>query len=229
MVWAVLNAGQSAALTEMEDLKSDRIVAILGGAILAHITVVAGDFQQVCLTDGPTDPSPLCVTKTQLAALLAGSTGAVGNGGSAGNQSPAAAQPGPGATSSPSGSVTQNAASTTPPTIAINGDNPAIIHAGDTYADLGATITGPQADLNLGIKTFLNGTLVSNIVIDTSSVATDTIDYVATDSAGLTSTSTRTVLIKAANDNQASSTPNAANDNIPPLDATTTTATSSAQ
>jgi hypothetical protein len=27
----------------------------------------------------------------------------------------------------------------------------------------GATITGPQADRNLGIKTFLNGQLVSNI------------------------------------------------------------------
>jgi hypothetical protein len=35
-------------------------------------------------------------------------------------------------------------------------------------------------------------------VLDTSSAATDTIDYVATDSAGLTATSTRTVLIEAA-------------------------------
>jgi hypothetical protein len=59
--------------------------------------------------------------------------------------------------------VTQNgAASTTPPSIAFSGDNPAVIRTGDSYADLGATITSPQADLNLGIKTFLNGTLVSN-------------------------------------------------------------------
>jgi len=36
------------------------------------------------------------------------------------------------------------------------------------------------------------------IVIDTSRIATDTIDYVATDTAGLTATSTRTVLIEAA-------------------------------
>jgi hypothetical protein len=43
----------------------------------------------------------------------------------------------------------------------------------------GATIEGPQADLNLDIKIFLNGTLVSNILLDTSTVATDTIDYVA--------------------------------------------------
>jgi hypothetical protein len=55
--------------------------------------------------------------------------------------------------------------------------------------------TGPQADLNLGIQTFLNGQLVSNIVIDTSAEATDTIDYVATDQSGLTATSTRTVII----------------------------------
>jgi hypothetical protein len=32
------------------------------------------------------------------------------------------------------------AASTTPPMIRLNGDNPAIIHVGDTYTDLGATI-----------------------------------------------------------------------------------------
>ena len=34
-------------------------------------------------------------------------------------------------------------------------------------------------------------------MIDTSQVATDTIDYVATDQDGLTATSTRTVLIEA--------------------------------
>jgi hypothetical protein len=51
---------------------------------------------------------------------------------------------------------------------------------------------------DLGYKTFLDGALVSNIIIDTSQVATDTIDYVATDTWGNTSTSTRTVLIDAA-------------------------------
>lgn len=61
---------------------------------------------------------------------------------------------------------------------------------------MGATITGAQADLDLGIKTFLNGALVSNIVVDTSTAPTDTIDYVVTDQNGLTSTSTRTVIIQ---------------------------------
>ena len=73
------------------------------------------------------------------------------------------------------------------PVIQINGDNPAIIQVGSTYNDLGATIIGPEADLNLGIRTFLNGTPVSNIEIDPSAAATDTIDYVATDQNGLTS------------------------------------------
>jgi hypothetical protein len=91
-----------------------------------------------------------------------------------------------------------------PPIIQINGNNPAIVQVGNTYTDLGATITGPQADLNLGIKTYLNGTLTSNIVVDTSQAATDTIDYVATDQSGLTSTSTRTVIIEAPSNSDSS-------------------------
>jgi hypothetical protein len=58
---------------------------------------------------------------------------------------------------------------------------------------------GPTADLNFGRQTVVNGKPTNPIVIDTSEVATDTIDYVATDSAGLTATSTRTVLIEVAN------------------------------
>jgi hypothetical protein len=55
-----------------------------------------------------------------------------------------------------------------------------------------------NVDQNLGVHTFLNGALVSNIVIDTSAAATDTIDYVATDQAGNTATSTRIVVIQPA-------------------------------
>jgi hypothetical protein len=40
-------------------------------------------------------------------------------------------------------------------------------------------------DLNLGIQTFLNGAPVSNIVLDTTQAATDTIDYVVTDQNGM--------------------------------------------
>jgi hypothetical protein len=111
----------------------------------------------------------------------------------------------------------------------VNGDNPAIIQVGATYTDLGAQITGPpQADLNLGITTYVNGAPMNPVQLDTSAAATDTIQYVATDSAGNTSTSTRTVIIQATNDltaqagNQASTTPT--NNNTPPLASTTTTA-----
>lgn len=56
----------------------------------------------------------------------------------------------------------------------ISGNNAAITHVGGSYSDLGTTISGPTADLKLGITPFLNGQFTSNIVIDTSAVATDT-------------------------------------------------------
>jgi hypothetical protein len=99
------------------------------------------------------------------------------------------------------------------------GGAPPFIQVGATYTDLGATITGPQADLNLGIMTYVNGAPMSPVQIDTSTVATDTIDYVATDSAGLTSTSTRTVIIEAAD----------APSIVPAATASTSQATSRAQ
>jgi hypothetical protein len=52
--------------------------------------------------------------------------------------------------------------------------------------------------LNLGITTYVNGTATSPVQLDTTQAATDTINYVATDSEGLTSTSTRTVIVQAA-------------------------------
>jgi hypothetical protein len=66
----------------------------------------------------------------------------------------------------------------------------------DTYTDLGAIITGPQPDLNLGLTTYLTGILTDPLVVETSQPATDTIDYVATDQNGPTSTSTRTLIIE---------------------------------
>ena len=132
------------------------------------------------------DGTPICINGDQLASLLASQ-------GSGSNQSPSAALPSPSGGTNPPESVTQNSASTTPPTITINGANPAIITIGDSYADLGATVSdtgqGQAGDSNLGLKYFLNGALVSNIVLDTSAVATDT--------SGNTATSTRTVIVEA--------------------------------
>jgi hypothetical protein len=134
--------------------------------------------QQLCLQES--DGATVCVNGDQLAAVLASA-----------NQS--------GTTpASPSTSPSASTATDTPPVIQINGDNPATIQIGASYADLGATITGPQADLNLGIETYLNGVLESSIELDTSAAATDTIAYVVIDSQGLTSTSTRIVIVEPA-------------------------------
>jgi hypothetical protein len=83
----------------------------------------------------------------------------------------------------------------------INGDNPATVDVGATYQDLGATITGPQADLNLGIEAIVDGgatTTPDQIAIDTTQPGTHTIRYVATDQAGAEGTATRTVIVHAA-------------------------------
>jgi hypothetical protein len=126
------------------------------------------------------------------------------------------ASQGGGPSNSPADEGSASSTPDAPPVIQINGNNPAFAQVGATYNDLGATISGPQADLNLGITTFLNGTLTSNIVVDTSQAATDTIDYVATDQNGLTSTSTRTVIVEAL-----------AASNPPSISASSTDATSS--
>jgi Domain of unknown function (DUF5011) len=86
---------------------------------------------------------------------------------------------------------------TTPPSINIQGNNPATIDVGDTYTDLGAVVQDNQGH-DLSYRTFINSVLSGNILIDTSQVATDTIDYVATDTWGNTATSTRTVIIEVA-------------------------------
>jgi hypothetical protein len=73
-------------------------------------------------------------------------------------------------------------ASSGPPIIAINGDNPANVSVGLTYADIGATITGPQADLNLGIHlyTMIIYHDLGNILADYADLQSDQIDNSST-------------------------------------------------
>jgi hypothetical protein len=121
-----------------------------------------GDFGKVCAKKS--DGSYVCITADQLAAVLSGQSS---------NQS----------SPSSSGPQVQISGSTpfvisgtsTPPTIDIQGNNPAIIHVGDTYTDLGAIVTDNQGH-SLSFRTFVNAVLESQIVIDTSAPATDTID-----------------------------------------------------
>jgi hypothetical protein len=109
--------------------------------------------KQLCIAD---DAGTTCVSRSQLQALL-GSQPAV--------QISAATPPVISGTS-------------TPPSINIQGSNPATINVGDTYTDLGAVVHDDQGN-------------------DLSYRATDTIDYVATDTWGNSATSTRTVIIEA--------------------------------
>jgi hypothetical protein len=95
-----------------------------------------------------------CVTPAQFQAMVAAAN---------------ASQPSGQGSGTPSSGNTQ--ATDTPPVIQINGDNPATVQVGATYNDLGATITGPQQDLNLGISTYVNGVAISPVQIDTSTAA----------------------------------------------------------
>jgi Chaperone of endosialidase len=160
--------------------------------------------KELCLQKS--DGTNVCVTGDQLAAAISGASSPTPA--SSSSQTPPPSSSGAATSSSTDSSAT-------PPVMQVNGDNRAIIHVGATYNDLGAIITGPTADLNLGITTYVNGTLMNPIKIDTTQAATDTIDYVATDQYGLTSTSTRTVVIQAPS--------------IVPTNDASSTATSSAQ
>lgn len=118
-----------------------------------------------------------CITESQLAAILA----------AIGQSTILSAQVSTG---------TSATSSSTPPQITIAGNNPAHITIGDTYQDLGAMAKDSEGH-DLGVRTFLNGAFVSDIVIDTSTTTTDIIEYVATDTWGQTATATRTVIIDA--------------------------------
>ena len=124
--------------------------------------------KQLCIAD---DAGTTCVSRSQLQALL-GSQPAV--------QISAATPPVISGTS-------------TPPSINIQASNPATINVGDTYTDLGAIVHDDQGH-DLSYRAFIKS---GNILIDTSQVATDTTDYVATDTWGNSATSMRTVIIEA--------------------------------
>ena len=154
---------------------------------------IVGD--QLCARKS--DGSLECLTGDQLAAVVT-ATGKTFTPSSTEGTAPRSTDPA--ATDTATSSVL-----TTPLMISISGNNPALIHVGDTYQDLGATAKDSQGH-DLGVRTFLNGAFVSDIVIDTSTTTTDIIEYVATDTWGQTATATRTVIIIDAPPNLAAST-----------------------
>lgn len=145
------------------------------------ITSAVGNFGRVNTDQLNTDQlcvGSTCVNEAQLAALLANA----GNAGSGSNNSPAPSNEGE--------------TDTEAPTITINGNNPAVLQVGDAYSDLGATVTD-NVGLNLGYQTFLGSTPMEFATLDTSEPNEWHIHYVATDNAGNTATSTRTVIVEA--------------------------------
>jgi hypothetical protein len=133
------------------------------------------DIQKLCI--GST-----CLTEDQVKSILA----VIGQ---------AAASKASGGTSA-MGTIASSATST-PPELSINGANPAMIRVGDTYSDLGATVTGPATALNLGITVYLDGaqTDVFTFHLDTSTTSIHAIDYVVTDQRNQTATATRAVTV----------------------------------
>ncbi|MBI2108580.1 MAG: DUF5011 domain-containing protein [Parcubacteria group bacterium] len=84
---------------------------------------------------------------------------------------------------------------TVPPTVTINGNNPATIEIRKGYSDNGVTVTD-NVDQNLGVSVTVDGVSVSEIQINTSIAGEHTIVYTATDSAGNSTSATRTVIIE---------------------------------
>ena len=99
-----------------------------------------------------------------------------------------------------SGSGDNGNTDTSAPVITLLGNNPAEITIGDTYSDMGATVTDTDGDgsvnNNLGIQFNVNGIDVTSISLDTSTTTTHTIIYSAVDGAGNTGAATRTVIVE---------------------------------
>ena len=89
-------------------------------------------------------------------------------------------------------------ADTEAPVIMLNGNNPAEAPIGSEYHDLGVIVTD-NIDQNLGFSVWRDGVELgrnlSGVSVDTSAAGERAISYVATDQAGNTATSTRTVVI----------------------------------
>jgi len=171
------------------------------------------DVQKLCVGDSANDNAPVCVSKSQLASLLA-----MTNAGAPGAVSGAPASSAQGSTED--GNSTTLTANNSP-TLVVNGNNPVTWQLNTPWQDnLGALFThAGQSE-----------TIYSTSTVDTSATGTTTVDYWALiPSSGHYLHTTRHVVIEgAANDNAAVE---AANDNtpLPIMLATGTEATSSAQ
>ena len=154
-----------------------------------------------------------CVTESQLRSLLNGQTAAAAASqsgiGDSGTQDPVTPTLGgetlvasstDSATSTPSGeTLVASSSDSIAPVITVSGSNPATINVGESYNDLGATVTD-NVDHNLGVHAMVDGgaeITLDQIYIDTSATGTHSIVYTSTDQAGNTGTAERTVNVVA--------------------------------
>ncbi|MDO8561751.1 MAG: tail fiber domain-containing protein [bacterium] len=147
--------------------------------------------EKICVDDQ-------CLTKEDVRALIVLAHAQTASAAEATATSTIASNSDVGSYDLPTSSATSTA-DTEPPAITLNGLNPANLTVGDTYGDLGASVTD-NISQNLGIYASLDGgatTTPEQIIIDTSAAGTHEILFSATDQAGNTGTATRTVNVLA--------------------------------
>jgi hypothetical protein len=197
--------GQGAELTKAVFGQIVAKVAVVGELFASHIHAETIEADQVktkelCIDD-------ICVTRDQFYKMIQSANAAAGAAASGGSTPSPASAPTPApdnGTTTPEGEVgtttpETGTASTTvsaAPVIHINGANPAMLAVGDSYSDLGASVTD-DVDQNLGITMLFDGVEVQNISLDTSTPGTHVVTYTATDSDGTTTTVERTITIQA--------------------------------
>ena len=179
-----VNALSSTASDFMTGLFA-RITAWLGNSangiadlFAAHVHAQVVTTESLCLTGAGGET---CITKAQLDQLLANSQSGIGGSSTSGQTLVASGSSG----------------DTTPPTITLQGNNPASVAIGATYSDLGAIITD-NVDQNIGYTVSLDNatsTDLSNLTLDTSVGGTHYIVFTAADQAGNVTHATRTVIV----------------------------------
>jgi hypothetical protein len=211
-------------LLDLSDAFKSSLIAWLASASngIGDFLAKRGHFDELCTKKS--DGTEVCASGDQLAAILAGTAAgapAIGETNGAPASQPASNE-----------NDARTTSSTTPASLKVNGNNPAQWPLNQIWNDnLGALFT------NAGQST----TIYSTTTVDTTLSGTTTLDYWAevpstehwlhTTRNVVVSAPTNTAPIPPANDNVASSTPEAANYNTPltPLSSTSTNATSSAQ
>ncbi|MEI7720001.1 MAG: tail fiber domain-containing protein, partial [bacterium] len=151
--------------------KVDALAAAVAGFAQSITT------KQVCVAK--MDGTPVCITGDQLASILA-SVGQSMSGGSSGGSS---------ATTTPD---------TEAPVLTPNGANPANLTVGDSYVDLGVSVTD-NVTQNLGYSVSVDSAATTSpdqVHIDTSAPGSHTILYSAMDQAGNIGYATRNVVVQ---------------------------------